>query len=147
MMNFNSKTIVMLRVGAVLNFLLAAGHFAALFFLDEAFRFYEIDGIMNGMASICAALPYLITVALVGSFTVAGIYSLSASGSIRKFPFEKLVIGAIFIVFAGRAIVDAISLFINFQTREIASTIIAAAIAFCYASATKTCIKEFFNKR
>lgn len=147
MMNFNSKTIVMLRVGAVFNFLLAAGHLAALFFLDEAFRFYEIDGIMNEMASICAALPYVITVALVGSFTVAGIYSLSASGSIRKFPFEKFVISAIFFVFAGRAIVGATSLFINFQTREIASTIIAAAIAFCYASATKTCIKEFFNKR
>ncbi|MCQ2063393.1 MAG: hypothetical protein MJY99_08685 [Fibrobacter sp.] len=147
MMNFNSKTIVMLRVGAVLNFLLAAGHFAALFLLDKAFQFYEIDGIMNEMASICAALPYLITVALVGGFIVAGIYSLSASGSIRKFPFEKLVISAIFFVFAGRAIMGAISLFINFQTREIVSTIIAAAVTFCYASATKTYIKDFFNKR
>lgn len=147
MMNFNSKTIVMLRVGAVLNFLLAAGHFASLFLLDKAFRFYEIDGIMNGMAGICTALPYLITIALVGGFAVAGFYSLSASGNFKKLPFEKFIISAIFFVFAGRAIVGAISLFINFQTREIASTIIAAAIAFCYASATKTCIKEFFNKR
>ena len=147
MTNFDSKTIAMLRVGAVFNFLLAAGHFAALFFLDKAFRFYQIDGIMNEMASICAALPYLITVALVGSFTVAGIYSLSASGSIRKFPFEKLVIGAISFVFAGRAIMGAISLFINFQTREIVSTIIAAAVALCYTLAIKTYIKEFLNKR
>lgn len=146
-MNFDSKTIGMLRFGAVLQFLLAAGHFAALFFLDKAFQFYEIDGIMNEMASICAALPYLITVALVGGFAVAGIYSLSASGSIRKLPFEKFVISAIFFVFAGRAIMGAISLFINFQTREIASTIIAAAVALCYASATKTYIKDFFNKR
>lgn len=146
-MDFDSKNIGMLRIGAVLQFLLAAGHFAALFFLDKAFRFYEIDGIMNEMASICVALPYLITVALVGCFSIAWLYSLSASGNVRKLPFEKFVIIAIFIVFAGRAIMGAISLFIHFQTREIASTIIAAAIAFCYASATKTCIKEFFNKR
>lgn len=145
-MNFDSKTIGMLRVGAVLNFLLAAGHFAALFFLGEAFRFYEIDGIMNKIASHGAALPYLITVALVGGFTVAGIYSLSASGSIRKLPFEKFVISAIFFVFASRAIMGAISLFINFQTREIVSTIIAAAVALCYASATRTYIRAFLNK-
>lgn len=145
-MNFDSKTIGMLRVGAVLNFLLAAGHFAALFFLGEAFRFYEIDGIMNKIASHGAALPYLITVALVGGFTVAGIYSLSASGSIRKLPFEKFVISAIFFVSASRAIMGAISLFINFQTREIVSTIIAAAVALCYASATRTYIRAFLNK-
>lgn len=131
-MNFDSKTIGMLRVGAVLNFLLAAGHFAALFFLGEAFRFYEIDGIMNKIANHGAALPYLITIALVGGFAVSGFYSLSASGSIRKLPFEKFIISAIFFVFAGRAIVGAISLFINFQTREIVSSIIAAAIALCY---------------
>lgn len=145
-MNFDSKTIGMLRIGAVFNFLLAAGHLAALFFLDEAFRFYEIDGIMNEMASICAALPYLITIALVGGFAVSGFYSLSASGNFKKLPFEKFVISAIFFIFASRAIVGAISLFINFQTREIVSSIIAAAIAFCYAPATRTYIRAFLNK-
>lgn len=145
-MNFDSKTIGMLRIGAVFNFLLAAGHLAALFFLGEAFRFYEIDGIMNEMASICAALPYLITIALVGGFAVSGFYSLSASGNFKKLPFEKFVVSAIFFVFASRAIVGAISLFINFQTREIVSSIIAAAIAFCYAPATRTYIRAFLNK-
>lgn len=147
MTNFDSKTIAMLRVGAVLNFLLAAGHFAALFLLEKAFRFYEIDGIMNEMAGICAALPYLITVALIGGFAIAGFYSLSACGNFRKLPFEKFVISAIFFVFASRTFIGLCSLFINFQAREIVSSIIAAAIAFCYASATKTCIKEFLNKR
>lgn len=146
MLSFDSKTIGMLRVGAVLNFLLAAGHFAALFFLGEAFRFYEIDGIMNKIASHGAALPYLITVALVGGFIVAGIYSLSASGSIRKLPFEKLVISAIFFAFASRTFIGLCSLFINFQAREIVSSIIAAAIAFCYAPATRTYIRAFLNK-
>lgn len=145
-MNFDSKTIEMLRIGAVFNFLLAAGHFAALFFLGEAFRFYEIDGIMNKIASHGAALPYLITIALVGGFAVFGFYSLSASGNFKKLPFEKFIISAIFIVFASRAIVGAISLFINFQTREIVSSIIAAAIAFCYAPATRTYIRAFLNK-
>lgn len=146
MLSFNSKTIGMLRVGAVLNFLLAAGHFAALFFLGEAFRLYEIDEIMNKIASHGAALPYLITVALIGGFAIAGFYSLSACGNFRKLPFEKFIISAIFIVFASRAIVGAISLFINFQTREIVSSIIAAAIAFCYAPATRTYIRAFLNK-
>lgn len=76
----------MLRLGAYLNFLIAAGHVAALFFLDAAFRYYGIDGIMHAIASHGAALPYLITVALIAVFVVCGLYALSAAGRIRRLP-------------------------------------------------------------
>ena len=37
----------MLKIGAYLNFIIAAGHIAALFFLDAAFRYYGIDGLYH----------------------------------------------------------------------------------------------------
>lgn len=76
----------MLKIGAYLNFLIAAGHVAALFFLDAAFRYYGIDGMMNTIAGYGAALPYLITVCLICAFVVCGLYALSAAGCIRKLP-------------------------------------------------------------
>lgn len=142
---FNQKTIRMLRLGAVMNFLLTAGHFAAIFFLDAAFRFYKIDGIMNNIASIWSPLPYLITIVLVGCFGMAWLYTLSATGDFHKLPFEKAVIIAIFAVFALRATTGIFILFIDFQMRGLVSIIIAAGIAICYLPAIKTYIKEFLE--
>lgn len=77
---------ILLYLGACLNFIIAAGHVAALFFLDAAFRYYGIDGIMDRIAAYGATLPYLITVGLICAFVVCGLYALSAAGCIRKLP-------------------------------------------------------------
>ena len=76
----------MLKIGAYLNFIIAAGHMVALFFLDTAFHYYGIDGIMGKIAEYGTLLPYLITVGLACVFVLSGLYALSAAGYIRKLP-------------------------------------------------------------
>ena len=76
----------MLLLGAILNFVLAVGHLICLFFLDVAFKFYGIDGMMNEIASHGACLPYVITVVVAGCFALCGFYALSAAGKIRRLP-------------------------------------------------------------
>lgn len=94
----------MLKIGAYLNFLIAAGHVAALFFLDAAFRYYGIDGIMSTIADYGAALPYVITVGLICAFIVCGLYALSAAGCIRKQPLLWTGVFAIAAVYLLRAV-------------------------------------------
>ena len=76
----------MLKMGACLNFIIAIGHIAALFFLDAAFRYYGIDGIMNTIADYGTAIPYLITIGLICTFVVCGLYALSAAGCMKRLP-------------------------------------------------------------
>ena len=63
-----------LRIGAVLHFIIAAGHLACLFFLDEAFRAFNILEEMTQLSFGLAWLPYAITVAAVSfvTYIVAG---------------------------------------------------------------------------
>ena len=87
-----------LRLGAILHFIIAIGHVACLFFLEEAFKAY---GILDDMTSMCfgqAWLLYVLTIALALAFAVAGLYALSASGDIKRLPLQRLVIIAIVVV-------------------------------------------------
>lgn len=93
----------MLLLGAILNFVLAVGHLICLFFLDVAFKFYGIDGMMNEIASHGACLPYVITVVVAGCFALCGFYALSAAGKIRRLPLLWLGIFFVAFVFLGRA--------------------------------------------
>lgn len=53
----------MLKTGAILNFLVAAGHLACLPWLYPVLSIYRIDGIMETLAlRYGAAIPYLLTV-------------------------------------------------------------------------------------
>ena len=75
-----------LRLGAVLHFLIAIGHIGCLFALDEAFEAYGIRGIMHQMVSGHVWMLYALTLSLVLAFCLAGLYALSATGDIRRFP-------------------------------------------------------------
>ena len=99
-----------LVIGACLNFIIAAGHVAALFFLDAAFRYYGIDGIMDTIAEYGAALPYLITIGLICAFVVCGLYALSAAGYVRKLPLLWTGVFAIATVYLLRALWGVVSM-------------------------------------
>ncbi|WP_303018123.1 hypothetical protein [Alistipes putredinis] len=77
----------MLKTGAILNFLIAAGHLACLPWLYPVLSIYRIDGTMETLAlRYGAAIPYLLTVAIAFIFAVFGLYGLSGAGVIRRLP-------------------------------------------------------------
>ena len=81
-----------LRLGAVLHFLIAIGHIGCLFALDEAFEAYGIREIMHQMVSGHVWMLYALTIGLVLAFCLAGLYALSATGDIRRFPLTRMAI-------------------------------------------------------
>ena len=100
-----------LRSGAILHFIIAIGHVACLFFLEEAFKAYDI---LDEMTSMCFGhtwLLYALTIALALAFTVAGLYALSASGDIKRLPLQRLAVIVIVVVYSIRAVLGLGSLF------------------------------------
>ena len=87
-----------LRLGAILHFIIAIGHVACLFFLEEAFKAYDILDEMTSMCFGQAWLLYVLTIALALAFAVAGLYALSAAGDIKRLLLQRLVIIAIVVV-------------------------------------------------
>lgn len=121
-----------MRLGAGLHFLIAIGHAACLFFLEEAFNAY---GILDEMTAICFGqewLLYLITIGLVIAFVIAGLYALSASGDIIKLPLQRLAIITIIGVYGIRTIVGAYWLIGDFSYLQFFSTLIPAILVWCY---------------
>ena len=80
-----------LRLGAILHFIIAIGHIACLFFLEEAFKAYDILDVMTNMCFGQTWLLYVLTIALALAFAVAGLYALSAAGDIKRLPLLRLV--------------------------------------------------------
>ena len=120
------------RIGAALCFALALGHLACLGFLWQAFDLYGITPQMQTLASLWQPLPYLITVAIALCFTIAGIYELSYSGTIRRLPLQKWVVCFTCVVFLLRAVAGLLSLLSDFTTLELTSTLGATLPGFCY---------------
>ena len=93
-----------LRFGAALHFIIAIGHVACLFALDEAFEAYGIREIMHQMVSGHVWMLYALTIGLVLVFTVAGLYALSATGDIRRLPLTRTAIITIIVLYSLRAL-------------------------------------------
>ena len=121
-----------LRLGAILHFIIAIGHVACLFFLEEAFKAYDILDEMNSLCFGQTWLLYALTIALALAFTVAGLYALSASGDIKRLPLQRLVIIAIVVVYSIRAVLGLGSLFWDFSWLKFFSLLTPALVAWCY---------------
>ena len=121
-----------LRLGASLHFLIAIGHLACLFFLEKAFRAYDI---LDDMKHLCFGqewLLYAITVCLAVGFAIAGFYALSATGDIRKLPLQRLAMIAIVGLYSVRVIVGAVWLSHEFSYLQFFSTLVPALLVYCY---------------
>ena len=121
-----------LRLGAILHFIISIGHFACLFFLEEAFNAY---GILDEMTNMCFGqtwLLYVLTIALALAFAVAGLYALSAAGDIKRLPLQRLVIIAIVVVYSIRTALGLGSLVWDFSWLKLFSSLTPALVAWCY---------------
>ena len=123
-----------LRSGAILHFIIAIGHVACLFFLEEAFKAYDILDEMTSMCFGQAWLLYVLTIALALAlaFAVAGLYALSASGDIKRLPLQRLVIIAIVVVYYIRTALGLGSLVWDFSWLKLFSSLTPALVAWCY---------------
>ena len=79
-----------LRFGAALHFIIAIGHVACLFALDEAFEAYGIREIMNQMVSGHVWMLYALTIGLVLAFCLAGFTVHVLSDCITSYDLKKL---------------------------------------------------------
>ena len=121
-----------LRLGAVLHFIISIGHLACLFFLEEAFKAYDI---LDEMTSFCCGqtwLLYAVTIVLALAFAVAGFYALSASGDIKRMPLQRFAIIAIVAVYSLRTVVGLGSLVWHFSFLGLFSSLMPALLVWCY---------------
>ena len=126
------RNVFRLRLGASLHFLIAIGHLACLFFLEKAFRAYDI---LDDMKHLCFGQEWLlcaITVCLAVGFAIAGFYALSATGDIRKLPLQRLAMIAIVGLYSVRVIVGAVWLSHEFSYLQFFSTLVPALLVYCY---------------
>lgn len=126
------RNVFRLRLGASLHFLIAIGHLACLFFLEKAFRAYDI---LDDMKHLCFGqewLLYAITVCLAVGFAIAGFYALSATGDIRKLPLQRLAMIAIVGLYSVRVIVGAVWLSHEFSYLQFFSTLVPTLLVYCY---------------
>lgn len=124
----------MLRLGAILNFSLSAGHLLCIPWLERLFGLYRIDSIMNDLAQYGVAIPYLLTIGVAIGFFVCGLYALSTDGAIRRLPLLWTGIFIIASVFLLRAIIGMIAMIYtdNYPFIETSATTIAAIIGISY---------------
>lgn len=125
-----------LRFGAILHFIISIGHFACLFFLEEAFEAYNI---LDEMTQLCFGqtwLLYAVTIVIALAFVIAGLYALSATGDIRRLPFLRFVIIAIVAAYSLRAAIGLGSLFWTFSFLQLFSSLTPAFLAWCYLPGT-----------
>ena len=121
-----------LRLGAVLHFIIAIGHVACLFALDEAFEAYGIREIMHQMASGHVWMLYALTIGLALAFTIVGLYALSASVDIRRLPLTRLAIITVVVLYSLHALAGGISCIYDFRWLQFISSLVPAIIAWCY---------------
>ena len=131
-----------LRLGAALHFIIAIGHVACLFALEEAFEAYGIREIMHQMVSGHVWMLYALTIGLVLAFTLAGYYALSATGDIRRLLLTRLVIITIVVLYSLRALAGGISCVNDFRWLQFISSLVPAIIAWCYWPGT---MKQMVN--
>ena len=118
--------------GAILHFVIGAGHLACLFCLETVFNVYGINGVMDEIATHGTWLPYFITVCIAVAFIIAGSYGLSALGLIRRLPLRKAAIATMLVLFFGRAIWGVTMLVDSFSWLEMSSTGVSLLLGICY---------------
>ena len=127
-----------LRLGAILHFIIAIGHVACLFALDEAFDAYGIKDVMHNMVFGHVWMLYALTICLALAFTLAGLYALSATGDIRRLPLTRTAIIVIIVLYNLRALAGGWACVQDFRWLQFISSVIPAFIAWCYYPGLKS---------
>lgn len=126
----------LLITGAILNFIIAAGHIAALFFLDWAFEFTGIADNIEKYSWISPWMHYGATLLVAILFVLMGIYGLSGARVLRKMPLLKPGIILITIIYIGRGVLGLAYEILSQEQwiNGIVFACLALLIGLCYLS-------------
>lgn len=94
----------MLKIGGILNIIIAFAHIIGLFWADQMFEKTGVTKGMQELAKIHHTLPYLLTVFVAIIFFIFGLYGVLANSKIRRLPFLKSGIFIIAFIYLFRAI-------------------------------------------
>ena len=94
----------MLKIGGILNIIIAIAHIVGLFWAKQFFENTDAKEGMIALHQIHYTLPYTLTIIVSIVFFVFGLYGLSAAEKIRKLPFLKLGIFTIATIYIFRGI-------------------------------------------
>jgi len=94
----------MLRVGGILNIIIAVAHVIGLFWAEQMFEKTGAGQGMDELAQIHYTIPYLLTIFVSVIFFIFGLYGLSADKKINELPFLKFGIFTIAFIYLFRGI-------------------------------------------
>jgi len=125
----------MLKLGGYINILIAIGHVVSLFWAKQVFELTGIADMMATLTQIHSALPYLLTMIVVGVFFVFGLYGLSGDNKFRKLPLLKPVIFTIAGIYLLRGIGGFIPIIADqskYPTLDTCYSLIAVFVGLLY---------------
>jgi hypothetical protein len=94
----------MLKIGGILNIIIAVAHIIGLFWAEQMFEKTGAGEGMKELAQIHYSIPYLLTVFVAIIFFLFGIYGVLADSKIKKLPFLKLGVFSIAFIYLFRGI-------------------------------------------
>jgi hypothetical protein len=94
----------MLKIGGILNIIIAVAHIIGLFWAEQMFEKTGAGEGMKELAQIHYSIPYLLTVFVAIIFFLFGIYGVLADSKTKKLPFLKLGVFSIAFIYLFRGI-------------------------------------------
>lgn len=124
----------MLKIGGVLNIIIAVAHIIGLFWAEQMFEKTGASEGMKDLSQIHYLIPYLLTIFVAVIFFIFGIYGVLANRKIRKLPFLKLGIFGIAFIYLFRGIGEQSYNLINgtTTTSETIQSVIALIIGLLF---------------
>ncbi|RJE74079.1 hypothetical protein [Reichenbachiella sp. MSK19-1] len=113
----------MLRIGGVINIIIAIAHIIGLLWAEQMFEITGIGEEMAELTLIHSSWPYLLTIFVAVVFLIFGLYGLSADDEFRKLPLLKLGIFGIAGVYIFRGIGELVFGISQQETPSMAETI------------------------
>jgi len=123
-----------LRAAGWANIAIAAAHVIGLIWAWSMFRAVGIEAEMRELATLGAALPYVLTLVTAAAFAAFGLYGLAGAGDLRRLPLLRAGLVTIAVIYLSRATVyEGIAAVRDGDAAQIAFAAIALAIGLCYA--------------
>ena len=141
----------MLKIGGVLNIIIAVAHIIGLFWAEKMFEKTGVGEGMKELAQIHPSAPYLLTIFVAMLFFIFGIYGIWANSKTRKLPFLKIGIFAIAFIYLFRGIGEQSYSLVNgtITTSETIQSVVAIIIGslFLFGGLKKWKTLSAFRKK
>ncbi|MFC7419410.1 hypothetical protein ACFQNF_05910 [Iodobacter arcticus] len=130
-----------LIIGGVLSIIAGLVHIAIIFGGAQWYRFFGAGENMAAMAEAGSLMPAAITTGIAAILFIWGLYAFSGAGLIRRFPFMRICLTLISLIYLVRGLAFIPAYFIapeQINSFAIWSSLICLGYGLFYAIGTKT---------